>query len=82
VSIIPSNADEIAITQNEGHIPMKIVRLTAPTIAVSIPLTSRWSWLWLVIGAALLPFTSIQPSLAIATWTVAVSIGDMLPQRL
>src|SRR6266508_1691627 len=51
---------------------MKILHRTAPTVAVSVPLTSRWSWLWLVIGAALLPFTSIQPSLAIAAWLAPV----------
>src|SRR6266540_5319883 len=51
---------------------MKILRLTAPTIAVSIPVTSGWSWLWLAIGVALLPFTSIQPSLAIAAWLAPV----------
>jgi apolipoprotein N-acyltransferase len=47
---------------------MNIRSLARPTVAMSIPLTSRWSWLWLVSGAALLPFTSIQPSLAIAAW--------------
>jgi len=47
---------------------MKILHLTGPTVAVSIPVESRWSWLWLIIGAALIPFTSIQPSLAIAAW--------------
>jgi len=51
---------------------MNIRSLARPTVAVSIPLTSRWSWLWLVIGAALLPFTSIQPSLAIAAWLAPV----------
>jgi apolipoprotein N-acyltransferase len=33
---------------------------------------SRWSWLWLVIGAALLPFTSIVPSLWLAAWLAPV----------
>jgi len=51
---------------------MKILRLPFPTIAMALPVTSRWSWLWLVIGAALLPFTSIQPSLAIAAWLAPV----------
>src|SRR5215210_7024648 len=51
---------------------MKILDLTAPTTAVSIPVASRWSWLWLVIGAVLLPFTSIQPSLAMAAWLAPV----------
>ena len=51
---------------------MNIRSLARPTVAVSIPVTSRWSWLWLVIGAALLPFTSIQPSLAIAAWLAPV----------
>src|SRR6476659_4357041 len=52
--------------------PMNIRSLAGPTVAVSIPLTSRWSWLWLVIGAALLPCTSIQTSLAIAAWLAPV----------
>ncbi len=51
---------------------MKILRLPFPTVAMALPVTSRWSWLWLVIGAALLPFTSIQPSLAIAAWLAPV----------
>ena len=55
---------------------MKILRLRGDiavgTVPASNPVTSRWSWLWLVIGAALLPFTSIQPSLAIAAWLAPV----------
>ena len=51
---------------------MKILRLPFPIVAMALPVTSRWSWLWLVIGAALLPFTSIQPSLAIAAWLAPV----------
>jgi hypothetical protein len=47
---------------------MKILRLPFPAAAMALPVTSRWPWLWLVIGAVLLPFTSIQPSLAIAAW--------------
>src|SRR4051794_31780206 len=51
---------------------MKILHLTGPTAAVSIPVTGRRSWLWLVIGAVLLPFTSIQPSLAMAAWLAPI----------
>jgi apolipoprotein N-acyltransferase len=51
---------------------MKILRLPSPTVVTALPVASRWSWLWLVIGAALLPFTSIQPSLAIAAWLAPV----------
>jgi apolipoprotein N-acyltransferase len=51
---------------------MKILRLPFPALTMALPVTSRWSWLWLVIGAALLPFTSIQPSLAIAAWLAPV----------
>lgn len=32
----------------------------------------RFSWLWLTIGAALLPFTSIQPNLPIAAWLAPI----------
>ena len=41
---------------------MNIRSLAGPTIAV----TSRWSWLWLVIGAALLPFTGWQTVIPLA----------------
>ncbi len=35
-------------------------------------LAGRLTWLWLVIGAALLPFTSIVPSLALAAWVAPI----------
>ena len=36
------------------------------------PSIDRLSWLWLVTGAALLPFTSLVPSLWLATWLAPV----------
>lgn len=50
---------------------MNILRSTDP-IAAPISGTSRQSWLWLVVGAALLPFTSIVPSLWLAAWIAPV----------
>ena len=32
----------------------------------------RLTWLWLIVGAALLPFTSIVPSLWLAAWVAPV----------
>src|SRR5262245_30029894 len=34
--------------------------------------TDRLSWLWLVIGAALLPFTALVPSFALAAWVAPI----------
>jgi apolipoprotein N-acyltransferase len=34
--------------------------------------TDRWSWLWLVVGAALLPWTNLQTLLPVAAWLAPV----------
>src|SRR3712207_2329837 len=34
--------------------------------------TDRYAWVWLILGAALLPFSSIQPSLRLAAWLAPV----------
>ena len=34
--------------------------------------TKYHSWLWLIVGAALLPFTSLVPSLWLAAWIAPV----------
>lgn len=52
------------------HRPQRIgMRPAATPIRPSV---DRLSWLWLVIGAALLPFTSLVPSLWLATWLAPV----------
>jgi apolipoprotein N-acyltransferase len=51
---------------------MNILRFTDSTVATPISGTSRQSWLCLVIGAALLPFTSLVPSLWLAAWLAPV----------
>lgn len=35
---------------------------------------SRWRWLWLAIGAILLPFTAFQTVMPIAAWLAPVFI--------
>jgi apolipoprotein N-acyltransferase len=51
---------------------MNILRFTDPTVAAPISGTRRQSWLWLAVGAVLLPFTSIVPSLWLAAWIAPV----------
>jgi apolipoprotein N-acyltransferase len=34
--------------------------------------TDRWSWIWLVVGAALLPWTNLQTLLPVAAWLAPV----------
>jgi apolipoprotein N-acyltransferase len=50
---------------------MHIRSLVRPA-AVTIPVTSGWSWLWLVIGAALLPFTGWQTVIPLAAWLAPI----------
>ena len=45
------------------------MRPAAPPIH---PAVDRLTWLWLAIGAALLPFTSLVPSLWLAAWIAPV----------
>jgi apolipoprotein N-acyltransferase len=36
------------------------------------PPTDTWSWIWLVVGAAMLPFTNLQTLLPVAAWLAPV----------
>jgi apolipoprotein N-acyltransferase len=69
-TITPSNLDNIAIRQLEGDVPMNSRSLAGPTVAV----TSHWFWLWLVVGAALLPLTGWQAVIPLAAWLAPIFI--------
>ncbi|MBM4424322.1 MAG: hypothetical protein FJ030_13200 [Chloroflexi bacterium] len=38
----------------------------------SFTVTDRLSWLWLILGAALLPFTQLQTAMPLAAWLAPV----------